>query len=389
MNVAIVINGIGDLSKVGGVERFFPYFFSLYCGQEKPENQLYIFTYSPNEILKFDFMKPFAGRVVGLKNISNRFKNTAEAFDLVRNCAKYKIDILHFANYYASNFGLLKSFQKFPKRKDPRIVINIVNCEIAYAYDNPANEYHDGYHRIYGPLFAQIRVDGIYAWNKEFKTVFSEPGRIRSNPYIDCIESRFADYRRFHPDAQKKNQIVFASRMDARKKPFWFLEAIRNLLRDSPELCAGWSFLIYGRGPVEQEVADYIREQGLTDFVRQGFSPDLSDVFNASRCFVSMQDYDNFPSLAMNEAMASGNAIIARNVGQTDYFVKHGENGFLLEEDSPAGLTKALRQYLSSPGLHETLQNNSVRLTKELHTPANFIRQIDAFWKELNQRRSK
>lgn len=384
VNVAIFINSIGDLNKVGGVERFFPYFFAQYCAQSNPVNNLYIFTYSPDEIMQFEFVKPYSSRVIGLKTVSNRFKDRIEAFDLWRKVRKYNIDILHITNYYASNFGMLRNYQQLPLGRKARIVINIVNCELPYAIDDPSNEYCAGYRKIYQPLFENIKISGVYAWNEHFKTIFSQPGRIKSEPLIEAISSRFADYSRFVP-GKKRNEIIFASRMDERKKPLWFLSAIDKLNRETPSLLQGWNFLIYGRGPLEGKIKQTIEDAGLTEIVRYGFNSDLSKVFNHTRCFVSLQEYDNFPSLAMNEAMSSGNAIIARNVGQTNLFVKDGYNGLLLKEDNENGLLEVLRNYLSHPEVHESMQENSVRLTQELHTPANFIRQIDRFWNNVMQ----
>ena len=82
----------------------------------------------------------------------------------------------------------------------------------------------------------------------------------------------------------------------------------------------------------------------------------------------------------MNEAMAAGNAIISRNVGQTNLFVKHLVNGVLTDSDTAEGLASAIEYYISNPQLHEAMQNESIRLTEEVHTFENFKSQIENFW---------
>ncbi len=78
--------------------------------------------------------------------------------------------------------------------------------------------------------------------------------------------------------------------------------------------------------------------------------------------------------------MAAGNAIIARNVGQTHFFVKNNKNGFLLDRDIPEDLADKLENYISNEELHDSFARESIRLIKEVHTSRNFIDQIDNFW---------
>jgi glycosyltransferase involved in cell wall biosynthesis len=82
----------------------------------------------------------------------------------------------------------------------------------------------------------------------------------------------------------------------------------------------------------------------------------------------------------MNEAMAAGNAIISRNVGQTNLFVKHLVNGILAYPDTEEGLANAIEYYITNPQIHKSMQNESIRLTEEVHTFQNFKSQIENFW---------
>ena len=97
--------------------------------------------------------------------------------------------------------------------------------------------------------------------------------------------------------------------------------------------------------------------------------------------YISCQDHENFPSLAMNEAMAAGNAIIARPVGRTHLFVHHEENGYIAKEDSVAGLALAIKRFISlSDEDRSKMMKFSHQLTKDYHTPERFRQQVDAFW---------
>jgi glycosyltransferase involved in cell wall biosynthesis len=85
----------------------------------------------------------------------------------------------------------------------------------------------------------------------------------------------------------------------------------------------------------------------------------------------------------MNEAMAAGNVIVARNVGQTNLFVKDGVNGYLATSDNAKGVAEAMMKVIQYPEKNAAMMKESIRLATEVHTPENFIRQIDLFWNSL------
>ena len=85
----------------------------------------------------------------------------------------------------------------------------------------------------------------------------------------------------------------------------------------------------------------------------------------------------------MAEAMASGNAIVARNVGQTELFVKNNINGLLIEPDAPSGLAEILASLMKDQERISSMGKESVKLIREVHNVPNFITQIQHFCKSL------
>ena len=112
----------------------------------------------------------------------------------------------------------------------------------------------------------------------------------------------------------------------------------------------------------------------------------MGNFFSDSKCFVSTQDFENFTSLAMLEAMACGNAVVARNVGQTNFFVKDGVNGILAKEDSAKGIAEALKFYIEHPEKHEAMKTESIRIAREENTAEKFIQHLDSFWKKIYEK---
>lgn len=379
-NVALFIFGVNDLSGGGGAERFFADFFDIYNSNKTKHHLFYIIDENSRVNLRKVNKLTSSKNLLNFNIVSNRFKRTMEFLQLLRLIVFKQIKLIHIPLYSISYVPIINSLNKLPNFLRPKIVVNIVNCEIPHAYFDPSNPFSNGYQKTYDPLF-HTYIDGYFCWNKLFIDFVMENKLIKvGNPKFKFISSRFSDTNLFTSQLPKKNIIVFASRLDFRKRPDWFIKAIKVIHDRNTEIFKEYEFKMYGKGPMLEELQVLIKNLGIDGFVKVETNPKLWEVLNTSRVFVSCQDYDNFPSLAIAEAMASGNAIIARNVGQTNLFVEHLKNGLILKEDSYHGLADAIEYYIEHPETHDSFSNESLRLIKEVHNPENFIRQIDEFW---------
>lgn len=384
MRIGILFTGVAN-EFIGGAERFFADFYDIYHQQTIKNNQVYFITdkHSLHIFQKKLNKLIFLNYIILIPNFSNRFKNILESlFFLLKICIN-KLDIIHVGSYGRQYYHILNSIKFLPKFLRPKIIVNIVDCEIPYVLSDALNLKHHAYKLKYEPLFEFINIDAIYSWYQLFKTFAEEKKLIKSSPYIECIKTRFSDVKRFQPSKEKNNEIVYAARLTEQKRPMFFLNAILILKKYHFEDIKSWKFLIYGKGPLEDNIKQFVNDNQLQEFIIFDSKSDLSSVFAKTKCFVSTQDYENFPSLAMCEAMAAGNAIISRNVGQTNYFVKHSKNGYLLENDTPESLANAIINYINNSNQHLQMQNESIRLTTHVHTAGNFIKDIDLFWKKV------
>lgn len=368
----------------GGAERFFSDLFYRYNASAETRHELFFFTDpSTLDVLK-SLGKLREGKgVLLLRNFSNRFKRILENADVLWKILRYRIRLIHVTNYGRNYYDRLYFLSRLPAFIRPKLVINIVDCEIPYVLKDPAHEKHESYRQRYLPMFSNIRPDGVFTWYRLFCEFAKEQHLLRSGAALEAAETRFADTAGFVPSPEKKKEIVFASRLTPQKQPLMFVQAVAILRKRFPELAEGWKFFIYGSGPCEEEVKEAIRSYQLETVLTHFPSSDLRTVFSGSSCFVSTQDYENFPSLSMNEAMAAGNALVARNVGQTSLFLEDGKNGYLAATDDAAGIAGALASYLGNPAVHADFARHSLYLAHEVHTPANFIRQADAFWEKV------
>ncbi|HTF04812.1 MAG TPA: glycosyltransferase family 4 protein [Bacteroidia bacterium] len=381
--IALLMVGVSSTG-CGGAERFFADFFREYRASAKSANELFFFT-DPGTLQTLKTLRKLdeVPGVVKLSNVSNRFKRMLENWNILRKVIAHRINIIHVTNYGRNYFDRLSFLSRLPGFIRPRIIVNIVDCEIPYALGDKNSPKHEGYTARYMPLFNSIKPDGIFTWYKLFCEFAQQEKLLKTGAALDYARTRFTDTKGFSPAAVKQKHIVFAARLTGQKQPLMFVEAIHWLKQNHPELLRGWQCFMYGVGPLAEETAAMIRSKGLEDVLNLLPNTDLRPVYAASTCFVSTQDYENFPSLSMNEAMAAGNVIVARNVGQTNVFVKDGKNGFLAKEDNAQGVGEALARFLQEPERHGAMMNESLRLAREVHTPGNFIEQIDAFWERV------
>ena len=381
--VAIYLSGVNDIAGGGGAERFFADLFEKYSNFVSAQFDLYFFcdqsTY--NALRNVNKLRQNKSKIVLLWNVSNRYKKHTENLNFLYQIKKHKIDLLHCANFGRHDFNRLDSLNYVPSVKK---ILNIVDCQIPHVLNDEKDERYKAYYERYIELPEKIKFDGVYTWYKLFISYIKKNKSYFWNPNMANITSRFADIKKFKPSIDKKNTIVFASRMHFQKRPDWFLQAILILKNENKLLLKNWQFYFIGSGEMTREMEEFISMNNLSDMVITKEEGDLSVIYPTTSCYVSTQDYENFPSLSMMEAMACGNAVIARAVGQTSLMVKDGVNGMLLKEDSPKGLAMAIKDYISLTNLQqEQMQKESLRLIKEVHTPEAFIHQIDNFWENV------
>ena len=169
-----------------------------------------------------------------------------------------------------------------------------------------------------------------------------EPAQAARATVID----NFTDVARWQPGAagsKDPHLVTFAARLHPEKGALLFLEAASAVAATHQQA----RFQLCGRGELEAKVAQRIEALGLTGRIERGFVTDLAPHFARSTVFVSCQLHENLGSSSLLEAMASGNAVVATDVGQTRQVVDETV-GVRVPPDS-AALAEAIRRLLDDP----------------------------------------
>jgi phosphatidylinositol alpha-1,6-mannosyltransferase len=148
--------------------------------------------------------------------------------------------------------------------------------------------------------------------------------------------------------------LLTIGRLVERKGVDLVIEALPPLLADHPDL----AYLVVGSGPREAALRRRARELGLGDrVVFAGAVPDaeLPRIYNLARVFVMPSRFirrkatiEGF-GLVYLEAGASGLPVIAGTAGGATDVVRDGENGLLVDPESPAAIGAAIRRLLEHP----------------------------------------
>jgi glycosyltransferase involved in cell wall biosynthesis len=177
---------------------------------------------------------------------------------------------------------------------------------------------------------------------------------------VFCAPNSFVDTNRYRPEKKNLQEVVFAARVHEFKSPDVYVNAIGSLCKKFPRAV----FHLRGTGPLEEELKRRLSAIGLENRVHFGFLWDTSSVLNKSAINVNLEEADNYPNQSLLEGMASGNAIIATDVGLTRKLVDES-NGILVPSSDVTALTNAVAWMLQHPA--ETVRMGKRSREKILH----------------------
>lgn len=141
-------------------------------------------------------------------------------------------------------------------------------------------------------------------------------------------------------------QVVgVVGRLEERKGHRYFLEAMKGMERDAPEVLG----LVIGTGKEMDNLKAQQKALGLQDTVRlQGFWASLPEALAVMDVFALPSLMEGHP-LAVLEAMGAGKAVVATTVGGNAEAVAAGVTGLLVPPADPEALRKAILELMRDP----------------------------------------
>lgn len=383
-HVALVMLDVAGLRGGGGAERFFADVYESHRNSVGRRVRLSLVTdhASLAHCREVGRLKDADG--VHILRINGALEALVAAAGLWKWCAKNEVDILHIPLMTPIYLPFCWGWGYRRNQRRPAICVTQVDAGAADQIGlgercEDVEQYKSLWlHRIF---MNTVRLGGIYTWYEAFAQ-HCQTKKIRGKPLVRSANYCFVDTRRFRPGV-KGPRIVFAGRMVKSKRPELFVAAIQHAWMLAPELLSRWSIDMYGEGRLLSRVRASVEARGMTGRIGIHGGADLAPVLAESSLFVSTQRKENFTSLAMLEAMASGNAVIAFDVGQTRRFVRDRENGLLVKKEDAVEMASAIIDFLSHPERHSAYGLRSREITETEHCVKNFLDDIEKFWMDV------
>lgn len=199
--------------------------------------------------------------------------------------------------------------------------------------------------------------------------IYKKPGLKRYSQKVRCQGKRFVDNKMFRVETnlyKREMKIGFVGRFAQEKGINNFIEAIPSILDDKKDM----KFLIIGDGPLLMSVQNYVKKMKLQDKVELlSWIPHdkLCSYLNNLQLLVIPSYTEGLPNVLL-EAMACGTPVLATPVGAIPDIIKDGENGFIMENNSPECIKENVLKALKNPNL-ENIITNANALVEQEFTP--------------------
>jgi len=342
INVLQVTFGMG----IGGMERVIQ---TICRGIDKYKYSIRVFCSHQKGDLAAELEKD--GFEIIYPQNQTRLDRYLRARDIARVIRHYEIDIVH--THHTPSF--IDSYFAAKITKVP-VFINTDHCK---KYPIP---WRYGIAERTAAAFA----DRVVAVSNHTKNDLVQHVRIPSNK-IDVIYNgidfpktnglKNMETIRTEFGIAKDEMIVgCVSRLDEQKGYPLFIDSAALILNENPKV----KFMIVGGGIKEKELKSQANRLGIGDkIIFTGWRLDASRILKIFDVFLLTSIFEGMP-IVLIEAMAAGKAIVATSVGGNPEVVKHGVNGYIVNERSPEIVSKYVNNILLNEKLRDNMQKKSL-----------------------------
>lgn len=364
-NVAVIING-KSIAGGGGAERRFARAINT-IWKKNTKDRIYLVC-SKNIIQEL-----ISSKILDLDRNNKEYLIEIERFCLfgivmpskiLKFLKKYNIKIIHFPLIQKS---LLPLYLTLFFYRNIKVITTIASYRIAMKLDK---SYLTNF-IVKLLCIISIKIDSLYSY---FIKYYPE---CKHKTFITPCS--FTDYAHFYP-LEKIETIVFAGRLIDYKQPLLVLDAFSLVYKrlESP-LKDRWKLFILGNGPLKPLIKKKIDEYKLNKSVVLSYQSDISSILNKSSIFVSVQAHENYPSQSLLEAMASENAIIATDVGNTKKLLDDGCALFIYR-NSRQELAEKLFTLINDEMLRKKLGEEARKKILLKHSICIFVDYLFKLW---------
>lgn len=191
------------------------------------------------------------------------------------------------------------------------------------------------FHRV-TKIYGKINYICLTEFNK---AKLLELQQIKENKVF--VKPNFVEHKEeFVSEEQRKNQFVFAGRLDNLKGINFLLEAWKQMEKKAPRL------IICGTGPMENWCRKFSEESNINVEYR-GFVPNteiLKIVASSKALILPTQWYEGFP-MSIVESFSVGTPVLCTDLGNAGSIVDDGINGIKFQYNSSKDIVAAINRF--------------------------------------------
>ncbi len=219
---------------------------------------------------------------------------------------------------------------------------------------------------------------GIFTMGQWLKDFIVEKQHIPSKKVYAVGGGINLDAAKIDYSQKKGNKILFVGRDFERKGGMLLLNAFRLLKKELPDA------ELYLAGPSENPCKESLPGY---HYLADVPSEKLHYYFNICDVFC-LPSFMEAYGLVFAEALCYGLPCIARNEYSMSDFVQHGNNGFLVQEDSPEELMHCMKKALQSEKMRQDVMADRKKYLKEYSWDTVTDRMIRVFENDEKSRNS-
>ena len=173
----------------------------------------------------------------------------------------------------------------------------------------------------------------------------------------------FENFSITKPFSKRDNIIGYIGRLSEEKGILNFVSALPGILQEDNKL----KIYIIGDGPLYNQIrAILLQSNILQNVMLTGWIPhnELSSYLNEFRLLILPSDTEGLSNIVL-ESMACGTPVLSTPVGALPDFIKEGETGFIMGNNSPDAIQQNVIKSLRSPHLEKIVSNAQELLERE------------------------
>lgn len=246
---------------------------------------------------------------------------------------------------------------------------NMIKGKIIVAIRNDPKASHK---HLYDKLLVKClypKADGFIFQTKEamdyYRNICHKKQVILPNP----LDKRFDKLPFTIGGGIRRHEIVNVGRLIKQKNQKMLINAFCKILPRVPD----FKLIIYGEGPLKEDLEKYICERGLKGKVLlKGAVHDLENRIYGASLFVLSSEFEGMPN-ALLEAMALGLPVISTDAsgGGPRAIIRSGENGILVPTNDPDALADAILAVLCDQKFSEKIASNAHETVKLISSEAS------------------